>query len=147
MRSRLIPFAISACLAAATGLVAADDGQKVQKQMTGGSIDNQLEVLPEDIRLEVSEVEHAFTNHMPVHVPMQSASGATGEDLVNAADDYYNIDDVLVETLEVAKPLVNVFIYGPAIEPPNTAFLHSFMDTFAAVSLDDGVTWKTTNLS
>jgi len=128
-------------------LAAADDGQKVLKQMTGGSIDNQLEVLPEDIGIPASYVEHAFTNHMTFYVPMQSASGATGDALVNDADDYYNIDDVLVETLEVAKPLVNVFIYGPAIEPPNTAFLHSFMDTFAAVSLDDGVTWKTTNLS
>jgi len=147
MRSKLLPLCIAALLAGASAAAVADDGQKVVKRMTGGSIDNQLEVLPEDIGLHVSEVEHAFTNHMTFYVPMQSASGATGDNLVNDADDYYNIDDELVETLEVAKPLVNVFIYGPAIEPPNTAFLHSFMDTFAAVSLDDGVTWKTTNLS
>ncbi len=47
----------------------------------------------------------------------------------------------------MAKPLVNVFIYGPAIGVENTAFAHSFMDTYAAVSLDDGETWKKTNLS
>ena len=147
MRSKLLPLCIAALLAGASAAAVADDGQKVQKQMTGGSIDNQLAVLPEDIGLHVSEAEHAFTNLMNFYVPMQSASGATGDALVNAADDYYNIDDELVETLEVAKPLVNVFIYGPAVEVEHTAFAHSFMDTFAAVSLDDGITWKTTNLS
>ena len=52
-----------------------------------------------------------------------------------------------MEDLAVAKPLVSVFIYGPTIPVEDTAFAHSFMDTFGGVSLDDGVTWKTTNLS
>jgi len=143
----LRPVTIALLTAGVCFSAGADDGQQVLKRMTGGSIDNQLTVLPEDIDHHVSDAEHAFTDMMRFYVPMQSASGATGDDLTNDAGDYYNVDDELVESLTVAKPLVNVFIYGPTIGVPHTAFAHSFMDTFAAVSLDDGVTWKTTNLS
>ena len=38
----------------------------------------------------------------------------------------------------MAKPLINVFIYGPQFEVEGTAFAHRFFDTYAAVSLDDG---------
>ncbi len=47
----------------------------------------------------------------------------------------------------MAKPLVNVFIHGPKFHVPETAFGHSFMDTYVAVSLNDGENWKQTNLS
>ena len=119
----------------------ADDGEITNKRMTGGSIDNQLTVLPADVFEEVSHAEHAFTDMMKFYVPSQAASG-----LLEPVE-YYDVDDGYRETLTVAKPLVNVFIYGPAIEVPDTAFSHSFMDVFAAVSLNDGVNWKTTNLS
>jgi hypothetical protein len=80
---------------------------------------------------------------------MQGANGATGDALDPAKDPriYYDIDGLEVETLEVAKPLINVYIYGPMIEPHATAFFHSWMDTYGAVSLDDGQTFKVTNLS
>ena len=138
-RSQVLTLIIAAVLSGGTAL--ADDGEKVLKRMTGGSIDKQLTVLPVDIGLQVSEAEHAFTDMMKFYVPSQAASG------VLTPVEYYDADGGLVETLEVAKPLVNVFIYGPAVGVPDTPFAHSFMDTFAAVSLDDGVTWKTTNLS
>ena len=119
----------------------ADDGEITNKRMTGGNTDNQLTVLPEDVLEDVSHAEHAFTDMMKFYVPSQAASGLPGP------VEYYNVDGNLVETLGVAKPLVNVFLYGPAIEVPETAFAHSFMDVYGAVSLDDGTTWKTTNLS
>ncbi len=119
----------------------ADDGEKTLKDMTGGNIDNQLEVLPEDIGHHVSDAEHAFIDMMKFYVPSQAASGLIGP------VDYNNVDLGDVEDLTVAKPLVSVFIYGPTIPVEDTAFAHSFMDTFGGVSLDDGVTWKTTNLS
>jgi len=135
-------FVGAALLTCAAGAPAfADDGEQTLKRMTGGNIDNQLNVLPEDVGLHVSEAEHAFTDMMKFYVPAQAASG-----LLTPLE-YNDVDLNLVETLEVAKPLVNVFIYGPALGVPGTPFAHSFMDTFAAVSLDDGVTWKTTNLS
>ena len=119
----------------------ADDGEKTLKDMTGGNIDNQLEVLPVDIGHHVSDAEHAFIDMMKFYVPSQAASGLIGP------IDYNNVDLGDVEDLTVAKPLVSVFIYGPTIPVDDTAFAHSFMDTFGGVSLDDGVTWKTTNLS
>jgi hypothetical protein len=99
-------------------------------------------VFDQDVVNEALPVsDHAFTDWMKFYVPSQAASGLIGP------IEYLNIDEALVETLEVAKPLINVFIYGPDFEVDGTAFGHSFMDTYAAVSLDDGVTFKETNLS
>ena len=126
----------------------ADDGAITNKNM---SRTIQVPTFDQEIvNNKVSEAEHAFTDMMGFYVPAQAASGlvepiaycdidnqpASGEDCTNA-----------VEELEVAKPLVNVFIYGPKFHVPDTAFGHSFMDTYAAVSLNDGENWKQTNLS
>ena len=128
----------------------ADDRKITTKRLTGGSTDNKLTVLPEDVLEDVSHAEHAITDMMKFYVPAQLASG----DLVDPdpGDNvelgvYRNIDGEIVEEIMVAKPLVSVSLYGPAIEVPDTAFAHSFMDVFAAVSLDDGLTSKKTNLS
>ena len=91
------------------------------------------------------EGEHAFIKLINFHVPSQSANG----DLVPV--EYYNVDDTLVKTEVQARPLINVYIYGPAItfDTPETSGYpgHGRRDAFAAVSLDDGETWKRTNLS
>ena len=118
--------------------VLADDGAQTLKSMSRNA---DVTVLPEDVGVATSESEHAFIDMMKFYVPSQGANG-----LLQAVE-YLNADEELVESLPVAKPLVSVFIYGPAIEVEGTAFLHSFQDAFAAVSLDDGETWKTTNLS
>ena len=131
-----MPALLLACMTAR-----ADDGEKTIKEMTGGNADIQLDVTPEDIGAHVADAEHAFIDMMKFYVPSQAASGLQ-EDII-----YVDVDGTERETLSVAKPLVNVFIYGPAIEVEDTAFSHSFMDTFAAVSLNDGENWKTTNLS
>jgi hypothetical protein len=127
----------------------ADDGAITNKSMSRTI--NDLPDFGQDIvNNKLPEAEHAFTDMMGFYVPSQAASGlltpiaycdidnqpAPGADCENA-----------VETLEVAKPLVNVFIYGPQFEVPGTAFAHRFFETYAAVSLDDGETWKQTNLS
>ena len=143
MNRRVLALMCVAALAA-TG-AAADDGEITNKSMS------RTIQLPDGLMVPshyVPEAEHAFTDMMGFYVPMQAASGAT--DFTNAEmnpAEYYNIDGDLVEELPVAKPLVNVFIYGPSIGVDGTAFGHSFMDTYAAVSLDDGATWKQTNLS
>jgi len=116
----------------------ADDGDKTLKMMSRNA---KVTVEPADVGLTLSESEHAFIEMMKFYVPAQAASGEV------VLVDYLNVDEVTVESLGVAKPLVSVFIHGPAIGVGELPFAHSFMDTFAAVSLDDGVTWKTTNLS
>ena len=136
------PIILASTLALACMTTAsADDGEKTLKEMSGGNADNQLTVLPEDIGHTVSDAEHAFIDMMKFYVPSQAASGLIGP------VDYNNVDLLDVEDLGVAKPLVSVFIYGPTVPVEDTAFAHSFMDTFGGISLDDGVTWKTTNLS
>ena len=136
-RAKFIWFFLAAFLAANT-LAIADDGEKTLKNM---SRNTQLTVLPEEVGVPTAEAEHAFIDMMKFYVPSQQASGLVESSIYN------NADGATVETLTVAKPLVSVFINGPAIGVEGTPFAHSFMDTFAAVSLDDGVTWKTTNLS
>ena len=140
MKTRWTTLLVSALLLACTS-ASADDGEKTLKEMTGGNTDNQLEVTPGDIGHTVSDAEHAFIDMMKFYVPSQAASGLVEPVFYNDVDLNY------VEDLSVAKPLVSVFIYGPSIPVDDTAFAHSFMDTFAGVSLNDGENWKATNLS
>ena len=128
----------------------ADDGEKTKKLMSHNLDTHLLTVTPAEVGLDVAEAEHAVIDMMQFYVPMQRASGSIDEtDETNSGllGEYIDADGNPVETLGMAKPLVGVFLYGPAIGVEGTAFSHSFMDAFAAVSLDDGVTWKKTNLS
>ncbi|HEY0635350.1 MAG TPA: choice-of-anchor O protein [Gammaproteobacteria bacterium] len=90
----------------------------------------------------VSEAEHAFIDVIYKYVP---AVGANGEPVTIQ---YNNVDGELVEERTFAKPLVGVYMYGPAETLPGIGFVgHGKRDAFAAVSLDDGTTWKQVNLS
>ena len=147
MKIKWVTLWVSVFLLACT-TASADDGAKTLKRMTGGNTENQLSVTPEEIGHQVADAEHAFIDMMKFYVPAQMASGAMDdEENLNIDWDYYNVDGTLVEPLVVARPLISVFLYGPTIGVPETAFAHSFMDVYGGVSLDDGNTWKTTNLS
>jgi hypothetical protein len=118
----------------------ADDGALVRKSMTPSP--GNAPPVPEGY---IPEAEHAFIDSMKFYVPMQAADGT-----VEPTDsiEYYNIDDVLVDTRMLAKPLIGVYIYGPYEEVEDVGFVgHGKREAYAAVSLDDGTTWKVTNLS
>ncbi|MFN2163523.1 MAG: choice-of-anchor O protein [Candidatus Promineifilaceae bacterium] len=120
--------------------VLADDGELVRKSMAPKG-DN-APAVPEGF---IAEADHAFIDMMKFYVPMQKSDG-TIED--PDATDYYNIDGDLVETRTLAKPLISVYIYGPAEEVEGIGFVgHGKREAYGAVSLDDGTTWKVTNLS
>jgi len=146
---RFLYLTVMTAVLALVSVANADDGEKVIKRMT--NISNYPEFDQDIVSNAVPETEHAFTGMMEFYVPMQASNGTTDPPTSSGTEqdprEYYNVDEELVETLTVAKPLVNVFIHGPAFEVPDTAFMHSFMDTYASVSLDDGMTWKETNLS
>jgi hypothetical protein len=100
------------------------------------------------------ETERANLNHMAFYVPMQNANGRilTEEDIAAQYWVDYTGDDVdkyIYETRLYAKPLVAVYIDSLEEE----AHLGSggagigAHDAYATVSLDDGHTWKATNLS
>jgi len=127
-----------------SGPALADDGEINNKSMSRTI--NVPTFDQEIVNNALSEAEHAFTDMMKFYVPAQAASGEPAGDGTGLIT-YNNIDGNLVEELPVAKPLVNVFIYGPAFGVDGTAFAHRWFDTYAAVSLDDGVTFKQTNLS
>jgi len=90
----------------------------------------------------VAEAEHAFIDMMKFYVPAQAANGTV------APIEYYDVDGTLVDTRDAAKPLVGVHIYGPVEGVEGLGFVgHGKRDAYGAVSLDDGNTWKVTNLS
>jgi len=95
------------------------------------------------------EAEHSFVKYIRRYVPVQSSDGTVGGEVP-----YNDIDLISVKTREVAKPLINAYIFGPVDSPEAVAdeniggFTgHGKRDAYAAVSFDDGQTWKTTNLS
>jgi hypothetical protein len=103
------------------------------------------------------ETEKAAIYMMDFYVPAQASTG-----LVGPVDNYL-LDDATDSTpatvaygaRDYAKPLVAVYIddmphegaadYGAFAVTGGLAFGH--FDAFAGVSLDDGTSWKTTNLS
>ena len=133
---KLVPLSLAFALSLTAGLAPADDGQRLVRSVSSP---------PGETQNPEPEGEHAFIKLMNFHVPTQRADG-TLEPV-----EYYNIDDVLVKTEEKAKPLINVYVYGPVIgfdDFSQSGFPgHGRRDAFGAVSLDDGETWKTTNLS
>jgi hypothetical protein len=135
MRSK-VRILILVALAAAmlcTGVVLADDGQLFRRNVS---------------KTPDEETERANLNHMSFYVPAQSSDGTLLEGI-----DYYDAEGAVVETRAYAKPLIAVYIDSLPEDEHNeelsimsgTSF--GAHDAYAAVSLDDGATWKRTNLS
>ncbi len=129
----------AAALIASAGAVAlADDGYKVSKSMSH-------EGNPPAYEGYELENEHAFIQMMNFYVPMQGSNGTLEP---TDSIEYYNVDRELEDTRTLAKPLVGVYINGPVEGVDGVGFVgHGMRDAYAAVSLDDGTTWKNTNLS
>jgi len=135
MKKRLvITSTVMVAALAAAGGATADDGELVRKSMSHEA--------ESSVEGYVDEAEHAFIGMMKFYVPTQGADGSV------AAIEYNNIDGSTVDTRATAKPLVGVYINGPVETVDGLGFVgHGRRDAFAAVSLDDGTTWKKTNLS
>jgi hypothetical protein len=99
------------------------------------------------------ETEKAAIYMMDFYVPAQASTG-----LVGPVDNYILDDDastVAYEPRDYAKPMVSVYIDDMAHElavPEGMSGIQGgitfgHFDAFAGVSLDDGTSWKTTNLS
>jgi len=134
MRVRRFGFIfVAVILLLAAGSMLADDGALVRKSMSHEG---------QPVEGPVSEAEHAFIAMMKFYVPSQAANGSV------LPVDYINVDGALVDSRSFAKPLIGVYMNGPFIEVEGTGFVgHGKRDAFGAVSLDDGMTWKNTNLS
>ncbi len=70
---------------------------------------------------------------MPVYVPAMTSDG------IATWVDYYDADGEMIESRDVAKPIVVAYLE----EVPDT----SASDVFVAISRDDGDTWKRRNIS
>lgn len=140
MKKRIILSSILTALSISTQVAYADDGERLVRSVSSppGVTEN-----PEP------EGEHAFIKLMNFYVPAQSANGDLRGDTNPLS--YKNIDGVEIKTETKAKPLINAYVYGPVVSfenPEASGFSgHGRRDAFTAVSLDDGETWKVTNLS
>ena len=92
------------------------------------------------------ETHHATIKQMPLYVPAQAQPGELITILYEPVID--DIGDFVVER-DYARPLVALYEDGPAVHPEDGAAFpgHGERDFYAATSLDDGATWKRTNLS
>jgi hypothetical protein len=128
-----------AALAMVTGLALAEDGVLFRRNVS---------------KTPEGETEKAAIYMMDFYVPAQSSSG-----LVGPVDNYILDDGAETPTLaydarDYAKPLVTVYIdeIGVPVLPDDEMGIASGLtlgefDAFAGVSLDDGTSWKRTNLS
>ncbi|MCU0296231.1 MAG: choice-of-anchor O protein, partial [Candidatus Nanopelagicales bacterium] len=136
MRLKALPLGVALALLAGSAVTGwADDGQLSRKSMSSssGTVDD-----------PVPEAEHAFIDYMKLYVPAQAANG------VITPIEYFTADESEDAELirELARPLIGVYIYGPVVGVDGVGFVgHGARDAFAAVSLDDGETWKRSNLS
>ncbi|MBS3954711.1 MAG: hypothetical protein KGZ88_17300 [Methylomicrobium sp.] len=135
--------------ALSSGQVVADDGGNGE---AGKPILKSMSKLPtQTVPGHIDEAEHAFIAQMKFYVPSQAASGTASEvdpDDKAEGDLYYDIDSALKATRTLAKPLIGVHMYGPVETVDGVGFIgHGKRDVYGTVSLDDGVTWKKTNLS
>lgn len=92
------------------------------------------------------ETEHATIKMLKLYVPAQSSDGTllTGEDAI----DYIAADGSTAYTRDQAKPLIAFYHDGHVTHVPDVGFPgHGKKDVYGAVSLDDGATWKRSNLS
>ena len=113
------------------GIVSADDGVMFRRNIS---------------KTPDQETERANLMGMTFYVPAQSSTGEL------TPVEYYNATGALVETRDYAKPLVAVYIDALLEEHEELASIMSGAgfgahDAYAALSLDDGSTWKRTNLS
>jgi len=134
-------FTLAVMTAMSSGVAMADDGAAdAEGKPVLKSISHEGSAVPIDGY--VSEAEHAFIAQMKFYVPAQEASGAT------TLIDYFNADGDLEYSESYAKPLIGAYIYGPVETVDGVGFVgHGKRDAYASISLDDGLTWKNTNLS
>jgi len=130
----LAPTILASSLVTNSINVNADDGELLRKSMSKVTGNPSLSIIP--------EAEHAFIDTMKFYVPAQASSGDV------TLIDYIDADGADRGSRAYAKPLVGVYIFGPVAGVDGVGFAgHGKRDAFAAVSLDDGTTWKSTNLS
>ncbi|AKS40461.1 choice-of-anchor O protein [Wenzhouxiangella marina] len=92
------------------------------------------------------EASHAFIDVMRSYIPAQRADGTLVTDVPR-----YNIDGDQVDVYSEARPQIGVFVYGDVEYPVTLEGIgfagHGKREAYAAVTLDDGLTWKRTDLS
>ena len=93
------------------------------------------------------ETEFAAIRMLPLYVPAQASDGT----LLTEGIPYYDAEGALVETRAYARPLITHYTDGHVEFIEEEAYGgfpgHGQRDAYGAVSLDDGATWKRTNLS
>ena len=93
------------------------------------------------------ETDHAAIRMLPLYVPAQASDGTLLEEGIT----YKDTDGNVVETREYARPLITYYTDGPVETIDEEGYGgfpgHGHRDAYGAVSLDDGATWKRTNLS
>lgn len=139
MRSKFV-FLLLIVVLLLAGMAAADDGAIFRRNVS---------------RTPDMETDAAQISMMYLYVPAQGADGTLGVPIEYYLDtDGDNQGDTLYDTRDYAKPIIATYIDevetadadASALAPLSGVTFGAF-DTFGAVSLDDGATWKEFNVS
>ncbi len=123
-------------------------GMGVLMLWAGGAIADDGEMFRKNVSdTPEYDTEFATIRMLPFYVPPQTSGGGLLEELL-----YFNADGAQVlEEREYVRPLITHYTDGHVdfIEEEGYGGFpgHGKRDAFGAVSLDDGATWKKTNLS
>jgi hypothetical protein len=124
---KLIPLSVTMLLA--SGLLLADDGALQIRDVS---------------KTPDWDTEHASLQQLWFNVPVQR----TGDETIEYIE-YLAKDETVLETRTHVRPLIAFYEDGPVEIPEDSGgfYGHGERDMYAALSLDDGDTWKKTNLS
>jgi hypothetical protein len=132
MKTELKGITVAALAVLLATAAAADDGAMFRKNVS---------------KTPDLDTEHATVKMFKFYVASQNSAG----ELVPAEyclPDEDTGGEICSTTLDYAKPLVAFYHDGEVVHVPDVGFPgHGRKDVFGAVSLDDGATWKRTNLS
>lgn len=115
---------------------------------TGGAVADDGEMFRKNVSSTPDlETEFAAIRMLPLYVPAQTS----GETLLTEGIDYIKADGTIAENRLLARPLITHYTDGhvEGIDEEGYGGFpgHGKRDAYGAVSLDDGATWKRTNLS
>ncbi|MBU0946905.1 MAG: hypothetical protein KKE53_20965, partial [Proteobacteria bacterium] len=97
---------------------------------------------------DISKTPDLETNHATLRVLYQNVPARTSAGETTIVE-YYDKEGVMVDKRDHVQPMIAFFHDGHVTYPEDCAAFpgHGNRDVFGAVSLDDGNTWATSNLS
>jgi len=147
-RYRLLPLLV---MSAISGSPLADDGELLQRSISSPErlTVPRGAVIPEAEHAFITRLNSATTRLSPQSTLELNGNARSSADLTTPTEVIYRATDGSFDLqVDQVQPLIGVYISGSVSGVDGTGFVgHGQRDAYAAVSFDDGQSWRRTNLS